>query len=101
MRIEEQLLYGSIIGYSLGLIKLSYDKYICNIESSSQIKFYTQSSKLLLKGVVIAIGIKALVFGAVIGGITTGLIIGSIHQPEISSILVAASDKLKNKENFF
>lgn len=95
MTIEDKLLYGSIIGYSLGLTKLSYDKYIRNIESSSQTKFYTECSKSLLKGVAIGMGIKALVIGATIGGIAAGLVIGSVHQPEISSIITTMSDELK------
>ena len=95
MTIEDKLLYGSIIGYSLGLTKLSYDKYIRNIESSSQTKFYTDFSKSLLKGVAIGMGIKALVIGTTIGGIAVGLAIGSVHQPEISSIITTISDELK------
>lgn len=98
MTIEDKLLYGSIIGYSLGLTKLSYDKYIRNIESSSQTKFYADCSKSFLKGVAIGIGIKAIVIGATIGGIGVGLAIGSIHQPEISSIITTMSDELKKGE---
>jgi len=99
MSFEDKIICASVIGYSLGLTKMSYDKHILGIESSSRTKFYAECSKTLLKGVAFGIGMKALVIGATIGGIAAGLVIGSIHQPEISSIITVVSDELKKNNS--